>query len=122
LTQLIAETRLGHASLRQVAQRLGVSVPLAAAHRRAAERRLVEAITDGSLEWVSLEARRRSGAAGTTPATEYPVANPGSAGASGSLGRGAKPRNGRGRPVYDLLEPDFDQDATDLRPRGRLLA
>lgn len=124
--QLIAETRLGHASLRQVARRLGVSVPLAAAHRRAAERRLVEAIADGSLEWVSLEARRRrtnrSGAVGTTSTTGYPVAKPGSAGVSGSLGRDAKPRNGRGRPVYDLLEPDFDQDVTDLRPRRRLLA
>ncbi|MBT8228518.1 MAG: hypothetical protein KJO75_23905, partial [Dactylosporangium sp.] len=120
--QLIAETRLGDTPLRQVAERLGVSLPLAAAHRRAAERRLATAIADGSLEWVSLATRRQrtngSGTAGNTATT----GSIGPAGVSEGTGRGVRPGGGPERPVSDMLVPGLDQDATVLRPRGRLVA
>ncbi|GLL08327.1 hypothetical protein [Dactylosporangium matsuzakiense] len=51
---LIAETRLEHAALATVADRLGVSVALAAAWRRKAEQRLAAAIRAGELDWVPL--------------------------------------------------------------------
>jgi hypothetical protein len=60
---LIGATRLEDVPLQVVADRLGISVPLAAAWRRRAERRLPAAIADGELDRVSLveaAARRRS--------------------------------------------------------------
>jgi hypothetical protein len=51
---LISATRLDEAPLRAVADKLRVSVQLAAAWRRAAEHRLAAAIADGELEWVPL--------------------------------------------------------------------
>jgi hypothetical protein len=55
---LIGATRLDETPLRAVADTLRVSVPLAAAWRRAAERRLAEAIADGELDWVPLAPAR----------------------------------------------------------------
>ena len=52
--QLIAATRLDQVALATVADKLGVSVPLASAWRRKAERRLAEAIRGGELDWVPL--------------------------------------------------------------------
>lgn len=52
--QLIAHTRLDQAALATVADRLGLSVPLAAAWRRKAELRLAAAIRAGELDWVPL--------------------------------------------------------------------
>jgi hypothetical protein len=51
---LIAGTRLDQLALATVADKLGLSVPLAAAWRRKAERRLAEAIRAGELDWVPL--------------------------------------------------------------------
>ncbi|GIJ59142.1 sigma-70 family RNA polymerase sigma factor [Virgisporangium aurantiacum] len=48
---LISATRLEDVPLRVVADKLGISVPLAAAWRRKAERRLAEAIGLGELTW-----------------------------------------------------------------------
>jgi hypothetical protein len=48
---LISATRLEDIPLRVVADKLGISVPLAAAWRRKAERRLAEAISLGELSW-----------------------------------------------------------------------
>lgn len=48
---LICATRLEDIPLRVVADKLGISVPLAAAWRRKAERRLAEAISLGELSW-----------------------------------------------------------------------
>jgi hypothetical protein len=54
---LISATRLDEAPLRSVADQLGLSVQLAGAWRRAAERRLAGAIAEGELEWVPLAPR-----------------------------------------------------------------
>lgn len=51
---LISATRLDDVPLHVVADRLGVSVALAAAWRRDGERRLVTAIRAGDLDWVTL--------------------------------------------------------------------
>ncbi|MFZ0160939.1 MAG: hypothetical protein WAL50_18055 [Kineosporiaceae bacterium] len=51
---LISATRLDDVPLRVVAQRLGISVDLAASWRRDGERRLVAAIQAGDLDWVTL--------------------------------------------------------------------
>jgi hypothetical protein len=51
---LIAGTRLDQLTLATVADKLGLSVALAAAWRRKAERRLAEAIRAGELDWVPL--------------------------------------------------------------------
>jgi hypothetical protein len=51
---LIAGTRLDQVALATVADKLGVSVPLAAAWRRKAEIRLAGAIRAGELDWVPL--------------------------------------------------------------------
>jgi len=51
---LISATRLDDVPLRVVAERLGVSVDLAASWRRDGERRLVAAIRAGDLDWVPL--------------------------------------------------------------------
>ncbi len=63
---LIGATRLEEVPLQVVADKLGISVALAAAWRRNAERRLVGAVATGELDRVSLveaAARRRSAAA-----------------------------------------------------------
>jgi len=67
---LICATRLEDTPLRVVADKLGISVPLAAAWRRKAERRLAEAIGLGELSWAphvlsETARRRRAGGAGT---------------------------------------------------------
>lgn len=51
---LIAATRLDQVALATVADKLGLSVALAAAWRRKAERRLADAIRGGELDWVPL--------------------------------------------------------------------
>jgi hypothetical protein len=51
---LIAATRLDQAALATVADKLGVSVALAASWRRKAEIRLADAIRAGELDWVPL--------------------------------------------------------------------
>jgi hypothetical protein len=51
---LISATRLDETPLRAVADELGISVQLAGAWRRAAERRLADAIAEGELEWIPL--------------------------------------------------------------------
>jgi hypothetical protein len=51
---LIAATRLDQVALATVADKLGISVALAAAWRRKAERRLAAAIRAGELDWVPL--------------------------------------------------------------------
>jgi hypothetical protein len=51
---LIATTRLEQVTLATVADKLGISVPLAASWRRKAEIRLAEAIRAGELDWVPL--------------------------------------------------------------------
>jgi hypothetical protein len=53
---LISATRLDELPLQLVADRLGVSATVAAAWRRNGERRLVEAIRSGELDWVPLVA------------------------------------------------------------------
>lgn len=55
---LIAATRLGHETLAQAADALGMDTVLAAKWRRMAERRLRQAIAAGDLEYVPLRARR----------------------------------------------------------------
>jgi hypothetical protein len=65
---LISATRLEDIPLRVVADKLGISVPLAAAWRRKAERRLAEAIGLGELAWAphvlsETTTRRRAGCA-----------------------------------------------------------
>lgn len=59
---LIGETRLGDVALRVIADKLGISVKVAAAWRRKAERRIDCAIAAGELEWISIDdvARRRA--------------------------------------------------------------
>jgi hypothetical protein len=61
---LIAETRLDHATLTQAAARLGITPSRASSWRLAAERRLQEAIRDGDLTFVPLWPRRRTAAIG----------------------------------------------------------
>ncbi|QGN48014.1 hypothetical protein GKC29_14945 [Micromonospora sp. WMMC415] len=56
---LIAATRLEHATLAQAAARIGITSSLASSWRLKAERRLVEAIREGSLAFVPLRPRRR---------------------------------------------------------------
>jgi len=51
---LIAATRLDQAALATVADKLGISVPVAASWRRKAEIRLAGAIRAGELDWVPL--------------------------------------------------------------------
>lgn len=51
---LIAATRLDNAGLPRVADKLGISVSLAGAWRRKAERRLAAAIRAGEVDWVPL--------------------------------------------------------------------
>jgi hypothetical protein len=67
---LISATRLEDISLRVVADKMGISVPVAAAWRRKAERRLAEAIGLGELDWaphaLSETTRRRRAAAAAT--------------------------------------------------------
>jgi hypothetical protein len=60
---LIAATRLDHATLAQAAARLGTTAGVASAWRLKAERRLVQAIRGGDLAFVSLRPRRRRGGA-----------------------------------------------------------
>ena len=48
---LISATRLDDIPLRVVADKIGIAVPVAAAWRRKAERRLAEAIGQGELDW-----------------------------------------------------------------------
>lgn len=60
---LIAATRLDHATLAQAAARLGITSSLASSWRLKAERRLREAIRDGDLAFVPLRPRRRRAAA-----------------------------------------------------------
>ncbi|MEU1969685.1 hypothetical protein ABZ541_23775 [Micromonospora sediminicola] len=59
---LIAATRLEHATLTQAAARIGITPSLASSWRLKAERRLLEAIRDGSLAFVPLRPRRRGAA------------------------------------------------------------
>jgi hypothetical protein len=77
---LIGTTRLDGGALATAADKLGISVPLAAAWRRKAERRLAAAIRAGELDWVPLvpaggggpepDGRHEmAGAAGALPAT-----------------------------------------------------
>ncbi len=54
---LISATRLDEVALSVVADKLGVSVPLAAAWRRRAEKRLAAAIRAGEVDWVPLVPR-----------------------------------------------------------------
>lgn len=56
---LIGATRLDDVALCTVADNLGISVEVAAAWRRKAERRLASAITTGELSYVSIDARPR---------------------------------------------------------------
>jgi hypothetical protein len=56
---LIGATRLEDIPLQVVADKLGISVTLAASWRRKAERRLVTAIAGGELDWIDLRGRRR---------------------------------------------------------------
>ena len=51
---LISATRLDDVPLHAVADRLGISTDQAGAWRRAGERRLVDALRAGDLDWVSL--------------------------------------------------------------------
>ena len=51
---LIATTRLDQLALATAADKLGISVALAASWRRKAELRLAEAIRGGELDWVPL--------------------------------------------------------------------
>ncbi len=77
---LISATRLEDIPLRVVADKIGIAVPVAAAWRRKAERRLAEAIGLGELDWTPQalpEATRRQRAAraaavgtGAAPPTE----------------------------------------------------
>ncbi|MGC1210137.1 MAG: hypothetical protein WA890_02565, partial [Micromonospora sp.] len=60
---LIAATRLEHATLAQAAARIGITSSLASSWRLKAERRLLEAIREGSLAFVPLRPRRRRGVA-----------------------------------------------------------
>lgn len=60
---LIAATRLDHATLAQAAARLGITSSLASSWRLKAERRLQEAIRDGDLAFVPLRPRRCRAAA-----------------------------------------------------------
>jgi transposase-like protein len=66
----IAATRLGHTTVAQVAQQLGIPASTASDWRARAERRLAQAIGDGELAFVPLrprcEARRRRRANTTT--------------------------------------------------------
>jgi len=57
---LIGETRLGEVPLQVVADKLGVAVAVAAAWRRKAEKKVVEAIAEGSLDWTAMRGTRRS--------------------------------------------------------------
>lgn len=81
---LIVTTRLDGGALTTAADKLGISVPLAAAWRRKAERRLAAAIRAGELDWVPLvpasrgdpEPRARhdlAGVAGALPAPTRPA-------------------------------------------------
>jgi hypothetical protein len=75
---LISATRLEDIALRVVADKLGISVPLAAAWRRKAERRLADAIGLGELSWaphvLSDTARRRhAGRAGSAGSAVMPA-------------------------------------------------
>lgn len=56
---LIGATRIGHATLAQAAAEFGIGAALAASWRRSAEKRLVAAIHDGELDYVTLLPRRR---------------------------------------------------------------
>jgi hypothetical protein len=58
---LIAATRLEHATLAQAAARIGITSSLASSWRLKAERRLLEAIREGDLAFVPLRGRRRRG-------------------------------------------------------------
>jgi len=65
---LISATRLDDLPLQRVADRLGVSLTVAAGWRRNAERRLAAALTAGELTWVPLAPRPVDGAARRRPA------------------------------------------------------
>jgi hypothetical protein len=75
---LISATRLEDVTLQVIADKLGISVPVATAWRRRAELRLAKAIMDGELERVSLiataplrraaAARSKAAASGVEPA------------------------------------------------------
>jgi hypothetical protein len=56
---LIGATRLEEVPLQVVADKLGISVTLAASWRRKAERRLATAIAGGEMDWIDLRGRRR---------------------------------------------------------------
>jgi hypothetical protein len=70
---LISATRLDDVPLRVVADKIGISVPVAAAWRRKAERRLADAIGLGELDWTpqalpeSTRRRRAARAAAIAP-------------------------------------------------------
>ena len=66
---LIGETRLGEIPLQVVADKLGVAVTVAATWRRKAEKRLVEAITEGHLSGITLDASLRRAAIARNPLT-----------------------------------------------------
>jgi len=87
---LISATRLDEVPLQQVADRLGVSVTVAAGWRRRAEARLAQVIRDGELAWVPLARQKPAGAAVRRPAraagSSYaPHVAPGSAGSAPRL-------------------------------------
>ncbi|MFI5916497.1 hypothetical protein [Dactylosporangium sp. NPDC051541] len=62
--RIVGATRLGEATVAQCADMLGISVALAYAWRRQAERRLADAIAAGELAFVALRPRRRAAAPG----------------------------------------------------------
>ncbi|NMO57780.1 hypothetical protein HH310_42290 [Actinoplanes sp. TBRC 11911] len=66
---LIAATRLEHATLAQAAQQIGISPSLASSWRVKAERRLLDAIREGDLAFVALRPRRRAATRSCVTAT-----------------------------------------------------
>jgi hypothetical protein len=105
---LIAETRLDDTPLRQVADQLHISVPLAAAWRRRAELRLLEAVRDGELEWVPLVShRQQASAAIAVMAGRWPASTP------DGLGRKSE---------FGSLVSEGEIAAADRRRRSRLTA
>jgi hypothetical protein len=70
--QLIAATRLDHATLAQAADERGITASRASSWRLKAEHRLRHAIRDGDLAFVPLRPRRRGRAATHQPTTATP--------------------------------------------------
>ncbi|MEJ3741818.1 hypothetical protein WEI85_00750 [Actinomycetes bacterium KLBMP 9797] len=98
--RLIGATRLDEIPLQLIADELGISVEVAAAWRRKAELRLVEAVADGELDRVSLvaaaaAARRRRLAASVSATADTPSNSAGEPAAAAVPA--SRERSGRGR-------------------------